>query len=174
MGPARFGQPGAAGEPPLVEWKGARVGAKLIPLTQGELIVSRIRLEGAQFYLRRSADGRANWDEAIQSFKARRAQATKTPNTAPGPQVAGFEIRDGGLVYVDEASGRRVRLSAWSLNVGEWKAGATFPVETSLTFSNESVSTAERSAARPNGGGPARSAGTASPSPSRGKEGTSS
>jgi hypothetical protein len=40
---------------------------------------------------------------------------------------------------VDESSGRRVRLSAWSLDVGEWKAGATFPVETSLTFRNEST-----------------------------------
>lgn len=139
MGPARFGQPAAAGEPPLVEWKGARVGAKLIPLTQGELIVSRIRLEGAQFYLRRSADGRANWDEAIQSFKSRRAQTTKTPSAAPGPQIAGFEIRDGGLVYVDEATGRRISLAGWSLDVGEWKAGATFPVETSLTFRGESV-----------------------------------
>jgi AsmA protein len=139
MGPARFGQPAAPGEPPLLEWQGARVGAKLIPLTQGELIIDRIRLEGAQFYLRRSADGRANWDEAIQSFKTRRAQVPKTPNTAPGPQIAGFEIRDGGLVYVDEASGRRVRLAAWSLDVGEWKAGATVPVETRVTFRNESI-----------------------------------
>jgi hypothetical protein len=55
--------------------------------------------------------------------------------------VAGFEIRDGGLVYVDEASGRRIRLAKWSLDVGEWKAGATFPVETSLTFRNESIPT---------------------------------
>lgn len=139
MGPARFGQPAAPGQPPLVTWQGARVGAKLIPLTQGELIVSRVRLEGAQFYLRRGADGRANWDEAIQSYKNRRAQATKTPSNAPGPQVAGFEIRDGGLVYVDETSGRRIRLAKWSLDVGEWKAGATFPVETSLTFRNEST-----------------------------------
>jgi AsmA protein len=139
MGPARFGQPGAPGEPPLVAWQRARVGAKLIPLTQGELIVSRVRLEGAQFYLRRSADGRANWDEAIQSFKNRRAQAPKTPSNAPGPQIAGFEIRDGGLVFADDSSGRRVRFSAWSLDVGEWKAGATFPVETSLTFRNESA-----------------------------------
>jgi len=139
MGPARFGQPAAAGEPPLLEWKGARVGAKLIPLTQGELIIDRIRLEGAQFYLRRGADGRANWDEAIQSFRSRRAQTPRTPTNAPGPQIAGFEIRDGGLIYVDESSGRRLRLSSWSLDVGEWKAGATFPVETSLTLRNESA-----------------------------------
>ncbi len=150
MGPARFGQPARAGEPPLVQWQGARVGAKLIPLTQGELIVSDIRLEGAQFYLRRGADGRANWDEAIQSFKTRRAQqAPKTPSNAPGPQFAGVEIRNGALVYADEGSGRRFRVSAWSLDVGEWKAGATFPVATQLTFQNESAAAKRSGAARP-------------------------
>lgn len=140
MGPATFGKPAQGGEPPLVQWQGARVGAKLIPLTQGELIISRVRLEGAQFYLRRDADGHANWDEAIQSFRDRRAQAQpKTPSNAPGPQVAGFEIRGGDLVYEDAGTGRRFHVSAWSLDVGEWKAGATFPVETQLTFRNESA-----------------------------------
>ena len=114
------------------------MGAKLIPLTQGELIISRIRLEGADFYLRRDADGHANWDEAIQSFR-NRAAAPKGPTNAPGPQIAGFELRDSSLTYVDGGSGKRFQISKWLLDVGEWKAGATFPVETKLTFRNESL-----------------------------------
>lgn len=157
MGPAQFGKtlegdaaanPGLRqrSEPPLLRWKAARVGAKLIPLTQGELIISRIRLEGADFYLRRDADGHANWDEAIQSFR-NRAAAPKGPTNAPGPQIAGFELRDSSLTYVDAGSGKRIQISKWLLDVGEWKAGATFPVDTKLTFRNESLANTARAGA---------------------------
>ena len=137
MGPAQFGKAAGRDEPPIVQWQSARVGAKLIPLTQGELIIDGIRLEAPQFHLRRAADGTANWDDVIQSLKDRNKSTPAGPNTVPGPQIGGFEISNGTLDFMDEASGRHLTLKGWQLEVGEWRAGATFPVDTRFVFRNE-------------------------------------
>jgi AsmA protein len=134
MGPAQFGKTVGSKEPPIVEWQAARVGAKLIPLTQGQLIIDRIRLESPRFHLLKRPDGHSNWDDVIASIKARSNAPSTGPDTVPGPQIAGFEVRDGVLDYTDEATGKRVAISAWKLNVGEWRAGATFPVETQFSY----------------------------------------
>jgi AsmA protein len=127
-----------AAEPPIVAWQAARVGAKLIPLTQGELIIDKVRLEGARFHLIKRADGKSNWDDVIASIKARsKAPPSAGPETVPGPQVAGFEVRDGTLDYTDHAKGTHLAITAWQLSVGEWRAGATFPVETEFAYRAE-------------------------------------
>lgn len=136
MGPAQFGKPAGATEPPIVEWQAARVGAKLIPLTQGQLIIDRVRLEGAKFHLVRRADGSSNWDDVIDSIKAhaREKPPSTAPENTPGPQIAGFEVRDGALDYADLAKQRHFAIGDWQLSVGEWRAGATFPVETQFVY----------------------------------------
>ena len=45
-------------------------------------------------------------------------------------QVAGIEIRDGMLDYVDEGSGLRVNLSGLELDLGGWVTGQPVPVHT--------------------------------------------
>ncbi|MEP7244110.1 MAG: AsmA family protein [Gammaproteobacteria bacterium] len=133
-GPAQFGKPGGPDATPIVQWQSARVGAKLIPLTQGQLVIDHVRLDGPRFHLRRGADGRANWDEVLQGFRKKRKPPEPGPDNVPGPQIAGFEIREGTLDFADDRSGLRFTLEHWLLDVGEWKAGATFPVETQLVF----------------------------------------
>jgi AsmA protein len=138
MGPAQFGGKARAGEPPIVAWQAARVGAKLIPLTQGELIIDRVRLEGPRFHLIKRADGTSNWDDVIASIKARsKPPPSAGPETTPGPRVGGFEVRDGTLEYTDLQKSRHLAITAWKLTVGEWRAGATFPVETAFAYRAE-------------------------------------
>jgi AsmA protein len=135
-GPAQFGKAVGSSEPPIVEWQRARVGAKLIPLTQGQLIIDRVRLEGPRFHFIRRADGRANWDDVIASIKARaKPPSSGAPDTTPGPRIGGFEVRDGTLEYVDEGKNTHIGIEQWQLTVGEWRAGATFPVETAFAYS---------------------------------------
>ncbi|HVY79759.1 MAG TPA: AsmA family protein [Steroidobacteraceae bacterium] len=144
MGPSQFGKAVGSSEPPIVEWQRARVGAKLIPLTQGQLIIDRIRLEGPKFHLIRRADGRSNWDDVIDSIRARAKPARPVPATesTPGPQIGGFEVRDGSLEYVDEGKQQRFAIEHWQLTVGEWHSGATFPVETAFTYTFDGESAA--------------------------------
>ncbi|MBX5460475.1 MAG: AsmA family protein [Steroidobacteraceae bacterium] len=136
MGPSQFGAPGAGGEP-LVRWKSARVGARLVPLIRGELIIDRVRLDEPRFVLRRDAAGRGNWEDVFAALKKPPTPPITGPNPPPGPQIAGFEIQDGALTYVDEARGRHFTITDWQLDVGAWRSGATVPVATEFAWEAE-------------------------------------
>lgn len=134
MGPSHFGEAAGPDGQPIVRWQSARVGARLVPLIRGELIMDRIRLDEPEFFLWRSADGRANWQDVFASVKKPPTPATTGRNGMPGPQIAGFQVRDGTLTYVDETSGRRVTITKWQLDIGQWRSGVTFPVKTALSW----------------------------------------
>ena len=128
MGPAQFGKPAGADTPPILRWQSARFGARLIPLLKGQLLISGIGLDSPRIYLKRSADGTANWDDVLKAVRSK--DKAGAPRTGPGPRIGGVQIRDGTLTYVDGRSGSEYTVSGWQLDVGEWQSGATFPVET--------------------------------------------
>ena len=119
-GPAQLGT-----DPPLVQWEAARVGAQLIPLIRGRLIVSKVRLEGLQVHLRRDSAGRTNWNSL-----------TAKPGTdpRPPPEIGGLEIRNGALDYWDAQSNKRVALSNWRLDVDAWQPGKPVAARTQFTI----------------------------------------
>ncbi len=141
-GPSQFGQAGGPGAPAILQWQSARVGARLVPLLKGQLLIDTIRLEGPSVYLARHADGTTNWDPVLAAFR-NKAPPSGQPEPAqpgedatPGAEVSGFQLRKGALTYVDERpeSSRKVFVSNWDLDIGEWRAGSTFPVETQLVL----------------------------------------
>ncbi|HEY8509965.1 MAG TPA: AsmA family protein, partial [Steroidobacteraceae bacterium] len=128
MGPAHLGNAPGTDGPPLIEWQSASVGAKLIPLLRGELIIDRVRLEHPRISLRRGPDGRASWDDLMagssdQGGGGRRLQ-----------QLGGLELRSGELEYIDERSGTRLRIRDWQLDVSEWVPGEEVTLSTELTL----------------------------------------
>ncbi len=54
-------------------------------------------------------------------------------------QIAGIEVRDGTVDYVDEVSGLQADLSSWELNVGEWLTGQPLPVHTRFLVRTKSL-----------------------------------
>ena len=139
-GPSQFGKAEGPNAQPIVQWQTARVGARLVPLLKGQLLIDTVRLEGANVHLVRHADGSTNWDPVLAAFRnkspAPEEEEPPPPGEAvpPGPEVSGFQLRKGALTYVDErpASSRTVSVTNWDLDIGEWRAGSTFPVETQL------------------------------------------
>ncbi len=120
-------RPGA----PLVEWESLAVAAQVLPLLKGEVIVDRIRLQSPQFRLRRDSQGHGNWEDLGPSSPASARKGST--------QIAGLEIRDGVLDYLDEATGQQVRLSGLQLDVGEWQAGRPVAVSTRFIAHTEFV-----------------------------------
>jgi AsmA protein len=118
------------GEEPLLQWSSARVGARLIPLIRGRLVVSRIRLEGFQAHLRRTPDGRANWEKLLANRDGS-GNAAKQP-----PEFAGLEIRNGAVEYLDERDGTRVSITDWTLDLAAWRPGAPVAVDTRFVLQN--------------------------------------
>ncbi len=90
---------GAPGTPLLVSWREARVGARLLPLIAGRLVIDRIRADGLVLRLHRDAAGHANWDNPQP------ASADKSGNRPL--TIAGLDLRDATLEYVDEAKSSR-------------------------------------------------------------------
>ncbi|MBS0417164.1 MAG: AsmA family protein [Proteobacteria bacterium] len=64
------------------------------------------------------------------SGSATSANAPAPSSPARQLQIAGIEIRDGTVDYVDEASGQHAILANVELDVGEWRAGQSLPVHT--------------------------------------------
>ncbi len=90
---------GAPGTPILVSWREARVGARLLPLITGRLVIDRIRADGLVLRLHRDAAGHANWDSS--------QAATANKSSGRPLTIAGLDLRDATLEYVDEAKGSR-------------------------------------------------------------------
>jgi AsmA protein len=123
--------PGVAG-PPLVEWQSINVAAQVWPLLHGEVVADRLRLQSPSIHLRRDRQGHGNWEGLGKSATGAGSPAVPAAREGPGRQVqiAGVEIRDGTVDYVDEGTGLQATLSNVELDVGEWRAGKTLPVHT--------------------------------------------
>ena len=132
-GPAHLDNlPGVPG-PPIAEWGSVAVAAKLFPLLKGQVVVDRIRLQSPHIHLRRDAQGHGNWENLGPRAPSGPA-AQKTP-----PQIAGLEVREGMLEYVDEMSGLQVNLSGLELDIGEWQVAQPLPVHTRFLVHNDSL-----------------------------------
>jgi AsmA protein len=131
MGQARLG--GGTASAPLIEWRSASVGARLIPLIRGRLEVSRVRFDGLHAHLVRGADGHGNWEPLLEARAG--ADSTRSP-----PQVAGFEIRNGTIEYVDASRSSPIVLTDWKLDAGAWQPGKPLAVETSFKLQGGAVS----------------------------------
>jgi AsmA protein len=118
----RTGAAQLGGERPLARWEAARVGARLLPLLRGELVIDRVRFEGLRLRLERDAEGRANWESLLAHGGDDAARGR------PTPRIGGLQVRDGALEYLDVATGSRLELSSWRLDASEWKPGAPISV----------------------------------------------
>lgn len=127
--------PGVAG-PPIVEWQSISVAAKIWPLLHGEVVADRIRLQSPSIHLRRDKQGHGNW-EGLGSRRVGGNSAA--PGSARQVQIAGVEIRDGTLDYIDEATEMHATLSNLELDVGEWRAGQSLPVHTKFLAHTQSL-----------------------------------
>lgn len=135
MGRAHFDNPPGVAGPPLAEWQSVTVAAKVLPLLKGEVVVDRIRLHSPQVHLRRDAQGRGNWE----NLGSQRPPSSTTGSNKPPPEIAGVEIREGMLDYVDEATGQQVSLSGLELDVGRWRAGTPLPVHAIFVVHRDSL-----------------------------------
>jgi AsmA protein len=133
-GAAELGDaPGDAGAP-LVQWQSARVGARLVPLLRGQLIIDRIRLEQPSVHLRRDAAGHGNWEDLLEHLQG------NGNSRASSPEIGGLLLEDGTIEYLDSQSGSRKELTDVQLDLGAWKAGAELPIRAQFTFTSQGPS----------------------------------
>jgi AsmA protein len=116
-GEGRFANPPGFGEGPMVSWRSARVGARLLPLLGGRLVADRVVLVGANVELVRRADGAANW----QGIGGKRPESA---NDEPMQlRIDGVRIEDGRILFFDETVPRRIEITAIDLTTDEIAPG---------------------------------------------------
>lgn len=126
-GESRLANPAGFSSPDLATWREARVGVRFWPLLRGELDVDRIRFVGLDARLEKNTAGETNW-----AFGTEETQADTPFDPASLPNIAGLELRDATLQYLDVAANTRVRLSEWSLDLEPLRPGTPIDVETSF------------------------------------------
>jgi len=119
-GEGRFGSPASFGPEPLVSWKAARLGVKLLPLLRGDVIADRVFLSGADLRLVRHADGSANW-LGLGGPEPADPNAKSTQLN-----VDGLAIEDSHLLFIDEAVPRRIEITGFNLTTDEISPGEPF------------------------------------------------
>jgi hypothetical protein len=67
------------------------------------------------------------------------ASATQRPAPSGPLQIAGIEIRNGTVDYVDEATGLQANLSSLELDIGEWRAGQPLSIHTRFLAHTQSL-----------------------------------
>jgi AsmA protein len=112
-GAGRFGNPPGFPAEPMASWRSAQLGVKLFPLLGGNLVVDKIRLEGADVQLVLKADGTANW-QGLAGDQPADPNEKKRHLT-----IDGVELRDSRLVFVDERTPRRIEVKALDLSTDE-------------------------------------------------------
>jgi AsmA protein len=111
--------------PPLMAWREARFGARLLPLLRGELVLDRVRLDGLDLRLQRDAAGRANWE----GLGAGGGDGAARPLT-----LAGLDLRGARLEFRDAGAGTRLQVDALDLTTGPFETGSAAPVDVKAGF----------------------------------------
>ncbi len=114
-------------EPRFLRWRKAHVAVRLLPLLRGSLVVDRVRLVGLDARLVRAADGRTNW-----SFGSGPRDAG---TQGAWPDIAGIELRDSQLDYVDDKAGMRLRLASLRVAVEPVREHAPMRIALAATAS---------------------------------------
>lgn len=116
--------PGVAG-PPLLAWREASFGARLLPLLRGELELDRVRLVGARLALQRGADGRDNWSGLGAGARG---------GDGASLRLAGLDLVDSQLQLRDATDGTDLLLDGLQLETGAYVAGSPEPVKMLVRF----------------------------------------
>lgn len=129
--PGFVGPPGAA---PFASWRKASLGARLVPLLRGELIVDRVRIEGLELNLARDAHGAGNWEDLAAGGGEGEGRDGGDRRLAL-ESLAGIEVSDSTLSFRDARSGRELRAGGLSLEVDAWRPGKPVELESAFDFS---------------------------------------
>jgi AsmA protein len=132
LGPLGLSNPPGWREPDFASVERAEVSVRLWPLlTQRELQVGEILLEGLDVKLLSRADGTANWNFGGGAEPTNAAESDGS-GMLSGLDIAGVKISDSRLSFSDAATGEQLSLAEINLSAGAVAAGRNVKISGSL------------------------------------------
>lgn len=123
--------------PAFISLQSTRLSVALLPLLKGEVLVDRIDIEGLNIRLVRTANGALNLQDLLDRLKPSDTKpdseqsATSTPKkTGTGNKpllidIQSVNIKNSGVVFLDEQSQQRWQLSDMALTTDRLASGAS-------------------------------------------------
>jgi AsmA protein len=120
----RLGNGAGFGDEPFASFDEANLSVRLMPLLlRREVQVTTAELVGLRLNLAVNSDGRSNWQdfidasEAMDAMPAEEQSGTDTVDAALN--VAGIEILNSAISYVDAQAGSNIKLSDLNIVIGD-------------------------------------------------------
>ncbi len=128
LGRTQLGNGVGFGDEPFVSFDSARLGVRLLPaLLDRNMEVAKASLDGLQVNLAINAQGRSNWQDFIDASEAMAAMPEaeeSTSDTADAAiNIAGIEISNSAISYVDAQAGSNVKLTDLNITMGNISGG---------------------------------------------------
>ncbi|MCP4698652.1 MAG: AsmA family protein, partial [Gammaproteobacteria bacterium] len=138
LGRITMGSPSGFKEPLFASVDSAQARVKLAPLLDKEVEMGAITLQGLSLFLTRKRDGSTNWEDltAQQAEKAEQAEDKESSTSSAVFAIEGLDIRNTQVVWNDEISGTRYKISELNLKTGPAAFGQ--PIDAVLDFKMES------------------------------------
>ncbi len=122
---------GRASDKEFASVEEARVSVKLMPLLSRQVVVDTVRIKGLRANIVKEKDGRTNVDD-LAGPPATEAPAAKGVDASFKVDVAGVEIQDATIHYIDQAAGTKVSLMNLDLRTGRIAPGVPTGIELSV------------------------------------------
>ncbi len=116
------------GEEPMAQVGEARIGVRILPLLlHRRAEVSTISLHDLRLNLLKHADGKSNWDDLSnppEKSEERKTPAQPAPSSKPSgggavlARIAGIDIDNANISYVDQQAKKSYALSKFTLSTG--------------------------------------------------------
>jgi AsmA protein len=103
-GPVSISNADWSDEGPMLRAEGLAIGLDMAALLGGDVRITHIEADRPVIVLERAADGRVNW----QLSRAEAEVAAATPGAGAPFTLDRGTVRDGRVVYIDHAAGRRM------------------------------------------------------------------
>jgi AsmA protein len=128
------------GAQPFAQIKQVDVKVQLMPLFKRQLEVDKVAVDGLELHLMKNAKGVTNWqDLSKQPTKSAvvNGDATDVTNAQANPiawVVAGVDVSDGHVTWVDKQKGQAYDVSNIQLKSHTIKLGQAFPIDLSFSL----------------------------------------
>lgn len=137
VGRTELGNAPGFDDTPFASFESARLSVKVLPmLLRREVVVGTAALDSLRVNLQVNKQGTGNWEDFGEASKAAdESQDTETGGRGSATiDVAGVEVVDAALSYVDAGSGERFVLNDVNLVSGRVAAGETVPLDGGFAF----------------------------------------
>ncbi len=116
------------GDQPQAKIGEARAGVALLPLLRKQISIDEITLNGLELNLAVNDKGQNNWDD-LTSGDESSAQESTEASIFSSRRIAGLNVRDARIEFIDHLSNAHYRLTEFSMKTGALGDDKPLPVE---------------------------------------------